>query len=132
MKTNLVIALLFLGLKVQAQQKFSQCSAAFVNNTMLATSYTKNAKAKVNINAKGFLTVCTSNISSTITKPVAPIPFMIARKDKNTGTLSLYSNKIYTKQSVEAVLKTCRKGDKIVLITTSDEYALPHNEILVE
>lgn len=57
---------------------------------------------------------------------------MVAIRDKNTHTMVMYSNKTYKELDIRKVLSKCNVGDHIVLLTTDHQYALPHNEILVE
>jgi hypothetical protein len=57
--------------------------------------------------------------------------FGVAIKDANTGTIMLFSPKQYKKVEAEKVLAKCRKGDSIIIMTTNNAFALPHNEILV-
>jgi hypothetical protein len=132
MKNLLIIALLLFSKISFAQDKFSNCSAAFLDNKMIVEKYTPTAKAHISKSAVGELTVCTANISESETKAVDKIPFSIAIKDGKTGTIMLDSKKPVMKYDLSTVLAKCKKGDSIVLLTDNEQYALPHNEILVE
>lgn len=130
---NLLIITLVLFCKISfAQDKFSNCSAAFLDNKMIVEKYEPQAKAHISKNAKGELTVCTANISEKETKAVHKILFSIAIKDRKTGTIMLASKKPILKCNLSTILAKCKKGDSIILLTENSEYALPHNEILVE
>lgn len=130
---NLLLFTLVLFCKVAVgQDKFSNCSAAFLDNKMIVEKYTPTAKAHISKSAVGELTVCTANISETETLAVDKILFSIAIKDSKTGTIILASPKPILKYDLSTVLAKCKKGDSIVLLTDNEQYALPHNEILVE
>jgi hypothetical protein len=64
-------------------------------------------------------------------KLVDNFAFSVAIKDKQTGTLMLFSKENYAKIDIRKILSRCHKGDSIVILTLNDEYSLPHNEILV-
>ncbi|MBD2705216.1 hypothetical protein IC229_31635 [Spirosoma sp. BT702] len=113
------------------QQNFTNCSAAFLGNKMVVNEYTPTGKCSVPTTAIGELTVNTVNLSKTESKAVDRIPFSIAIRDKNTKTLVMYAREEFRQIPIERVLSKCRKGDSIVLITANEQYALPHNEILV-
>ena len=132
MKNLLAIVLALICELAMAQDKFSNCSAAFLDNQMIVEKYEPLAKAHVSKNATGELTVCTADISVDETKAVDKILFSIAIKDSKTGTMKLVSKKPILKYDLSTLLAKCKKGDFIVLLTENDKYALPHNEILVE
>jgi ribonuclease HII len=115
-----------------AQNPFSNCAAAFLDQRMVVESYSPTAKCAILESTTGELTVCTANISETITVPVDKIKFKIAIKDQKTGTLTMFSDQTYKNIAIQKVLAKCKKGDSIVLLTMNNEYALPHNEIVVQ
>ncbi|MEZ0541319.1 hypothetical protein [Fibrella arboris] len=127
-----LIAGVGLGTSAQAQQPFTNCSAAFVGKKMVVDTYTPAGKCQLAAAATGTLTVQTVALSTTESKAVDPIDFKVAIRDKATGTLHLYSEETYRRVPVENVLARCKKGDQIVLLTVDTRYALPHNEILVQ
>ncbi|WP_159473185.1 hypothetical protein [Dyadobacter sp. 3J3] len=114
-----------------AQNKFSNCSAAFLNNKMIVTEYSKKGKSTVAENTVGKLTVCTAEIGEKSTKAIEKITFRIAIRDKNSKTLVMFSDAKFKQIAIENILKRCKSGDLIVLLTTDNQYALPYNEILV-
>jgi hypothetical protein len=44
----------------------------------------------------------------------------------------MFSDQTYKNILIQKVLAKCKKGDSILLITLNNQYALPHNEILVQ
>lgn len=131
---RLVLFLLFFcpAVSAVAQEPFSHCSAAFVNGNMLVDEYTDKGKCVVRADASGELTVCTVDLTPAGSVCVDQIAFKIVIRDKNTGTLLLFSQKTFKSVDLRAVLAKCRPGDRIVLITLDDRFALIHNEILVQ
>lgn len=115
-----------------AQKPFTNCAAAFLDDKIIVDQYTDQGKCKLPMAATGTLTVCTASLSPEKSYPTGKIQFKVAIRDKNTKTLMMYSDKTYTQVPIRAVMSKCKKGDFIVLMTLKDEYALPHNEILVE
>ena len=115
-----------------AQNKFNNCSAAFLDNKMVVDEYTTTGKCSLPATATGQLTVCTAELSPEKSRPVDAIRFKVAIRDQNTGTLTMFSNETFKRVDIQDIMARCRKGDHIVLITMADEYALPHNEILVK
>ena len=63
MKNLLTIVLALFCKVLMAQNKFSNCLSAFLDNKMMAEKYEPLANAHVSKNAIGELTVCTANIS---------------------------------------------------------------------
>ena len=114
-----------------SQQAFNNCSAAFLNNKMVVDEYSTKGKCILPTSATGKLTVCTVNISPGASKAVDKIPFQIAIRNKTTQTLLLLTKTNVKQIDVHNVLTKCKKGDHIVLLTLDDQYAMPHNEILV-
>ena len=134
MKNVLYLAggLLLSGLNPSfAQRDFTNCSAAFLNNKMIVTEYSNKGKSTVSEKSTGELTVCTAEIGPEKSKPVEKIVFKVAIRDKESKTLVMYSDNTFRQIDIQDILKKCKKGDLIVLMTTDNQYALPHNEILV-
>ncbi|MCC6463302.1 MAG: hypothetical protein IT260_22725 [Saprospiraceae bacterium] len=115
-----------------AQTRFTNCSAAFLDNKMVVDDYSPTGKCSLPDTATGELTVCTADLSPQGSHPVDQIKFKVAIRDQQTGTLTMFSNETFKRVDIRNILSRCRKGDHIVLITMVDEYALPHNEILVK
>ena len=115
-----------------AQRPFTNCAAAFMDKKMIADSYSPKGKCRLSSRATGVLTVQTVNLSPNHAEAVDKIDFRVAIRDKATGTLHLFSGETYRQVPVQTVLATCKKGDHIVLLTIDKQYALPHNEVLVQ
>jgi hypothetical protein len=136
MKKGNGITLMLFGIFTSAicsgQTSFNSCTAAFLNNKMVVDAYTPNGKCVLPVNATGNLTVCTVDLSPTKSKIIDKIPFRVAIRDKQTQTLLMLPMSNVKQVNLQSVLAKCRKGDHIVLLTVSNRYALPHNEILVQ
>jgi hypothetical protein len=114
------------------QKAFTQCSAAFLNTQIVVDEYSPKGQCRLALQSTGELTVQTIALSPTESKALAAIPFKVAIRNGETNTLRLYSSTDVVKVDVKEVLKRCRKGDSLVLMTVSDQYSLPHNEILIQ
>ncbi|GAB2540025.1 hypothetical protein [Spirosoma aerophilum] len=136
MKKSMKLGLVGLGCCLStmslAQEKFSNCSAAFVSSKLLVDHYTPTGQCRLSANAKGNLSVSTVALTPTQTKALNRIDFKLAICDKETKTVHLFSDKTYRQIPVQRVLSHCKKGDQILLLTTNSRYALPHNTILVQ
>lgn len=133
MKKQLLLAavgLLFSGICF-GQHSFNNCSAAFLNNKMVVDTYANTGKCRLTSAASGELTVQTVNLSKTESKGVCKLPFSVAVRDRETKTLLLVTKQKVKQIDVQKVLKKCKKGDRIVVMTHDAQYALPHNEIEV-
>ena len=114
------------------QSAFRSCTAPFLNNKMVVDEYTPKGKCELAAESTGQLTVCTVDLSPTEGKAVRKLPFKVAIKDRKTQTLVLFTKSDVKQIDVERILAKCKKGDSIVLLTVDDQYAMPHNEILVQ
>jgi hypothetical protein len=134
MKNLKITALLLFvtTLAATAQDRFTSCSAAFLDKKIIVDEYSPTGKCRLPANATGELTVCFAELSAENSIPKGEISFMAAIRDGNTKTLMMYSDKVYRRMAVEKILAKCRKGDSIVLLIMEDGFAVPHNEILVE
>lgn len=115
-----------------SQGDFRNCSAAFLDKKIIVNEYTDSGKCLLPKTAQGELTVCTAELWPDHSIPKEKLDFKIAIRDKDTGTLVMYSGDTYRKIDIQQVLTQCRPGDRIVLLTLKREFALPHNEILVQ
>ncbi len=127
-----VIAVMVFNINGIAQNKFSNCSAIFLNQKMVVDDYSPKGKCLLQTTTTGQLTVCTAVFKNDKWRAVDKIPFRITIRDGETKTLLSYSDKTYKNIDINTVLSKCRKGDYILIRVLKDEYALPHNEILVE
>jgi hypothetical protein len=131
MKKIIILIFILFCSKSFAQKAFTNCAAAFLDNKMIVGEYSNKAKASISLSAQGELSVGTVALSEKENKLVDNFAFSIAIKDKETGTLMLFSKENYAKIDIRKILSRCHEGDSIVILTLNDEYSLPHNEILV-
>lgn len=132
-KSVLIFSLLAFNISNgHCQHPFTNCSAAFLDQKIIVDEYTDEGKCIIDPSARGMLTVQTAYLSPTESKPTGKLRFRLAIRDGNTKTLLSFSDKTYIELNIQAILEKCRPGDSIVLLTTNNEYALPHNEILVK
>ncbi len=55
--------------------------------------------------------------------------FQIAIKDNKTGTLRLYSDKVYTDIKADDLVSQCKDGESVIILTTDRKYVLKQNQI---
>ena len=115
-----------------AQDRFTNCSAAFLDSRMIVDEYSPTGKCVLPAAATGQLSVGTVELSPKEYRLIKPLRFKVAIRDGNTKTLLAFSEETYERVDVQSVLARCQKGDAIVLLTLETDYALPHNEILVQ
>lgn len=126
-----LLGMLLSGCLAQAQEPFTQCTAAFLNDRMVVDEYTTTGKCVLPHTATGVFTVCTADLSPERSVPLEKVKFKIALKKQQANTLIMFSDLTYKQVNIEKVLAKCQTGDYIVLITMDDQYSLPHHEILV-
>lgn len=114
------------------QEKFTNCAAAFLNDQLVVDEYSPTGKCVLSKNATGTLTVCTADLSPEKSFPTGKLQFMVGIRDGNTKTICMYSKAALKTADISKIMEKCKVGDSIVLMTLKDEYALPHNEILVK
>jgi hypothetical protein len=117
---------------MDAQSRFTNCTAAFLDNKMIVDDYSPSGKCVLSATSKGLISVATVQLSAESSLPEDRLSFMVAIRDGNTHTLMMYSRKVYKEVEISDILARCQKGDAIVLLTMDDEYAMPHNEILIQ
>ncbi len=114
------------------QERFTNCAAAFLDGKIVVNEYSPTGHCEMLKSATGELTVQTADLSPEHCIPTGKIGFKIAIRDGNTKTLISFSDKTYKQLDIKPVLAKCKPGDSIVLLTTDDEFALPHSEILIK
>jgi hypothetical protein len=94
-KECLVLVVFFLTLVLPAfgQNRFNDCTAAFLDGKLVVDEYTTTGKCSLPAGAAGVLTVCTADLSPDTSIAVDRVPFMIAIRDGRSGTLVAYSEK---------------------------------------
>ncbi len=127
-----LLILFFFSIDLPAQGKFSNCSAIFLNQKMLVDDYSPNGKCILSPSATGELTVNTATVENDKWVAGEKITFKIIIRDGSTKTLWCYSDATYESVGIKDILSKCKKGDSIVISLVKDEYALPHNEIVIE
>jgi len=130
---RLVLLLLCSAISVHAfgQENYTNCTAAFLDNKLVVNEYSPDGKCIIDSTAQGTLTVSPATYDNNVWIADDPAEFMVAIRDKNTGTICMFSDKRYKKLEISLVLSKCRKGDRIVLMTMDNHLSLPHNEILI-
>ncbi len=121
------------GISSAQNSDFSSCSAAFLDQKMIVDEYTTTGKCVIALDATGKLSVRPVELESGKDPiPGKKIDFKVAVRNGESRTLMLLSEKTYKEIDIQKVLKECRKGDYIVVITLERLWAVPHSEILVE
>ncbi len=129
---SIILALFSFTICLSAQDRFSNCSAIFVNKKLLVDDYSPSGKCVLNSTASGDLTVNTATFDNNQWLAGKKIAFKIIIRDGLTKTLWSYSGATYEAVGIKEVLSKCKKGDSILISLIKDQYALPHNEILIE
>lgn len=127
-----LFTLIIFSINLSAQDRFSNCSAIFLNQKIVVDDYSPTGKCILKSYATGDLTVNTATVENDRWIAGEKIAFKIIIRDGSTKTLWSYSDITYQSVSIKDVLLKCKKGDSIVISLVKDQYALPHNEILVE
>ena len=129
---SIILALFSFTICLSAQDRFNNCSAIFVNKKLLVDDYSPTGKCVLSSTATGDLTVSTATVENEKWIAGEKIAFKIIIRDGATKTLWSYSDATYETVGIKEILSKCKKGDSIVISLIKDQYALPHNEILVE
>jgi hypothetical protein len=129
--TLIAILMIAFTINIKAQNRFNECSAAFLNQKMIVDDYSPKGKCVIDTNATGQLTVSTAIYENDTWRAVEKISFKITIRDSKTKTLFSFSDATYEEVDIKKVLAKCQKGDYILISLVKDLYALPHNEVLV-
>lgn len=128
-----LIALLCAANLTAQDNDFNTCAAAFLDNKMIVNEYTTEGKCVLATNVTGELTLRPVIFEEgKELKMGEKIPFKIAIRGGTSRTLMMFSEKTYKEIDIQKVLKECKKGEYVVLLTTEREWSVPHGEILVE
>ncbi|MBX2893543.1 MAG: hypothetical protein KF734_21695 [Saprospiraceae bacterium] len=112
---------------------FNNCAAAFLGNHMIVNEYSTEGKCVLAATSTGELTLRPVFLSEGKEPQAGPkIPFKIAIRDGGSKTLMLFSDKTHTEIDIQKILPSCKKDDRIVLLTMERNWAVPHGEIWVE
>ncbi len=133
-QTWLFITFLALSGTLQAQREdFSSCAGAFLGKKLVVNEYTTTGTCVMAATATGELTLRPVFFTEgEDLKRGDKIPFKVAIRNGSTKTLLLWSEKTYRELDIQKVLKDCKKGDSVVLLTLDRQWSVPHPEILVE
>ncbi|MBK8554243.1 MAG: hypothetical protein IPL65_00035 [Lewinellaceae bacterium] len=100
---------------------------------MLVNEYAPNGKCTLSSESMGMLRVYAVELSGpTEAIPGKSVKFMVAIQDRETGTFTMFAQRSYHAVDAATVLKQCKPGDQIVIITLDREWSLPHGTILVQ
>ena len=113
----------------KTDKDFSTCAAILFDGKMLVDKYAPDGTCRLEQNMKGKLTVAAVELTASVAIPTAPLSFRVAIQDGETGTLWLQSRSSVGEVLFEDIIKECKVGDKIVIITEQKSYSLPHNII---
>ncbi len=127
-----LVAYALLNSLTYAQDPFKHCTAAFLGTQLVVDEYSPKGKCVLLATSVGVLTVQTVDLSADKVSRVAEIFFKVAIRDKETNTLAMYSKEDFKQVDIQKVLTRCKRGDSIVLLSVNNQYALPHNEILIQ
>ena len=133
-QTWLFITFLALSGALQAQREdFSSCAGAFLGKKLVVNEYTTTGTCVMAATATGELTLRPVFFTEgEDLKSGDKIPFKVAIRNGSTKTLLSWSEKTYRELDIQKVLKDCKKGDSVVLLTLDRQWSVPHPEILVE
>ncbi|TAE57262.1 MAG: hypothetical protein EAZ89_04035 [Bacteroidetes bacterium] len=129
--TLLALVLLSVSGFAQEPTSFTNCAAAFLGSKMIVNDYSPEGTSQLDASATCILSVCQVTLNPGNAIPGEKTPFMIAIRDGNSKTLWMYATASFREIEISKVLAKCKKGDYIVLLTRDEQWALPHNEILV-
>ncbi len=80
-------------------------------------------------NEKGTLSISTVNLTEIAATPKNAIKFHVAIKNRKTNTLFLLTKEAVLEIELEEVIRQCKMGDAIILLTENKRYSLTHHEV---
>jgi len=108
---------------------YRNCAAILHNGKVLVNDYSPEGKCRLEMGMRGILTVATVSLSDEGTFPQENITFKVAVKNERTNTIWMYSDQPMQELELKDVLKKCEKGDRLIIMTTDQEFSLPHHEV---
>ena len=108
---------------------YNDCAAILYKGDMLVDEYSPRGVCKLESGMKGMISVATVELTDKGGTPKINVGFMVAIENERTKTKYMYSNQVYQEIDLEDILKKCEAGDKIIIMTTDQKYALTHNVI---
>jgi len=112
---------------------YNDCAAILFDGVVLIDDYNASSlrKCKLREDEKGKLSVSTVNLTPTSATPVKELHFYVAIKNRKTNTLFLLTKEAVLDIDIETVLKECKIGDTIIILTKNKRFNLKHHEIEV-
>lgn len=108
---------------------FSTCAAILFEGKMLVNEYSPKGSCRLEQGMRGKLTVSAVILTDPAVTPTIPLTFRVAIQDEETGTIWLATPASVQSIEIEDLLKQCKKGDKLIVITEQKAYSLPHHTI---
>lgn len=117
----------------QDAKPYSDCAAIYIGDDMLVSEYSPQGKCTLASKTTGLLTVSTVSLSDEGSTRTLAIPFRVAIRHGETGTVYLlHQNDSVNSIKIKDVLAECQPGDDVLILTDDNRYSLPHNEISVQ
>lgn len=122
------------GKLVQGQTgaPFTHCAAIFWEHTMLVDTYSPEGVCRLSHGAQGMLAVRQVTLGPGQADPGDKTQFMVALRDSVSHTLWMLTDKPVQEISVATLLAASKPGDRLLILTLDNQWALPHAEILVQ
>ncbi len=108
---------------------YSDCAAIFYNGEMLVNEYSPDGKCQLGAGMKGKLTLSAVTLTESSATPTTVLPFRVAIKHSDSNTLWMFTESAVKEVMLEDIVKECKKGDKIIILTAYKKYSLSHHEI---
>ena len=108
---------------------YSDCAAILYNGQMLVDRYSPSGKCKLEVGKGGSLSVSTVAFTEKSATPQKALKFHLAIKNQKTNTLFLLTIEPVSEIKLDDVLKQCKEGDSLVVLTVDKRYSLTHHEI---
>ncbi len=108
---------------------YSDCAAIFYNGEMLVNEYSPDGKCQLGAGMRGKLTLSAVTLTESSATPTTVLPFRVAIKHADSNTLWMFTDSAVKEVMLEDIVKECKKGDKIIILTAYKKYSLSHHEI---
>lgn len=108
---------------------YNDCAAIFKNDKMLVDDFSPRGKCKMEIGTDDKLTVATVALNDEGARKTKDLEFHVAIKNERTSTYFLVTKEPVMSIDWPTIYKQCEEGDKVIILTTDNKYALPHAEI---
>lgn len=115
----------------ESSLNYRNTAAILIDGQILDMDYFRENKPRVMKGMTGILTVASVSSSGGCSLPINNISFQVAIKNVRTNTMYIYTREQVMSLDIEALLKKCEEGDRIVIMPAEQQYALPRNEMWV-